>query len=107
MDKYKRQNKTEKQRKEELKQKLAAEEHRATAAYYPPNPQYKPPYEEDPLTLVRNLPLGPTQEGPSDCSGTEEEKRKMLELLNEEFDLDYYSELDSDSDTDYRYPMLL
>ena len=53
------------------------------------------------------MPPEPIQEGHSDCNRTEEEKRKMLELLNEEFDLDYYSEFDSDSDTYYRYQMLV
>ena len=47
---------------------------------------------------MRDLPLEPTQEGHSVCNRIEEEKRKMLELLNGEFNLDSYSELDSDSD---------
>ena len=50
MEKYKRQNKKEMQRKEELKQELAAEEHGESSAYYPPSPQYKPAYEKDPLS---------------------------------------------------------
>ena len=49
---------------------------------------------------MRDLPLEPTQKGHSDHNRIEEEKRKMLELFNEEFDLDYNSELDSDSDLD-------
>ena len=48
------------------------------------------------------MPLGPTQEGHSDHHKIEEENRKMLELLKEEFDLDYYSDSDADSDMDYR-----
>ena len=91
---------------EELKQILTAEEHRTTTAYYPHSPQYKPVYEEPP-TMVRDLPLEPTQEGHSDHNRIGEEKRKMLELLNKEFDLDYYSELDSNFDTYYRYQMLV
>ena len=47
---------------------------------------------------MRELPLEPTQEGHTDCNRIQKKKRKMLELLNEEFDLDYYS--DSDLDTD-------
>ena len=76
-------------------------------AYYLPDPQYKPAYEEDPPTL-RNLPPEPNQNGHSDHNGLEGKKRKVLELLYEEFDFDYYSEPDSDSDldTDYRYQML-
>ena len=73
-----------------------------------PSPQYKPAYEED-LPILRNLPPEPNQKGHLDCNRMEEERRKVLELLNEEFDLDYYSEpdCDSDSDTDYRYQMLV
>ena len=83
---------------------MAAEKHGASAAYYPTSPQYKPAYEEDP-PIIRDQPLRPTKEGQSDSHKMEEEKRKMLELLKEEFDLDCYSDSDSDSDsdTDYRY----
>ena len=52
----------------------------ATAAYYPPSPQYKPVNEEEPPTLVLDLPLKPTQEGPLDHNRTKKEKRKMQEL---------------------------
>ena len=54
---------------------------------------------------MRDLPVEPTQERHPDCNKIEEGKRQMLELLNEEFDLDYYS--DSDSDMDYRYQKLV
>ena len=40
MVKYKRQNKEMQRKEEELKQKLEAEEHGASTAYYPPSPQY-------------------------------------------------------------------
>ena len=87
---------------------MTAEEYGATAAYYPSSPQYKPVCEEESPTLMADLPPEPTQEGHSDHNRIEEEKRKMLELLNEEFYLDNYSGLDSDSDldTDYRYQTL-
>ena len=54
---------------------------------------------------MTDLPPEPTQEGHSDHNRIEKKKRKMLELLNGEFDFDYYSELESDYDldTDYRY----
>ena len=91
-------------KKEKLKQEQAAKEHRASAAYYPPSPQYKPAYEED-SPIMRDLPLEPTQGSHLDYYKIEEERRQMLELLNEEFDLDYYS--DSDSDVDCRYQTLV
>ena len=72
-------------KEEELKQKLAAEEHRATTTYYPLSPQYNSADEEDPPTL-RELPPEPTMEGHSDYNRIEEDNRKMLELLNEKFD---------------------
>ena len=56
---------------------------------------------------MRDLPPEPTHEGHSDSNRIEEEKRKMLELLKEEFDLDYYFDSDLDLDTDYRYQTLV
>ena len=96
----------EKQRKEELKQ-FDSRGTQGNCSLLPPSPQYKPVCEEEPPTLMRELPPEPYKGGHSDHNRTEEEKRKMLELLNEEFDLDYYSELDSDSDTDYGYQTLV
>ena len=72
-------------KEEKLKQELTAEEHRASAAYYPPSPQYKPAYEEDP-PIMRDLPPEPTQDVHSDHHKMKEEMRQMLELLKEELD---------------------
>ena len=47
-EKYQAKQKEMQRKEEELKQELAAEEHGASAAYYPLSPQYKPAYEEDP-----------------------------------------------------------
>ena len=58
-------------REEELKQELTAEEHGASATYYPPSPQYKAAYEEDP-PIMRDLPPEPTQEGHLDHNRIEE-----------------------------------
>ena len=89
-------------KRRKTKKELAAEEHGASAAYYPPNPQYKPAYEEDP-PIMRDLPPEPTHEGHLDHHKIEEEKRQMLELLKEESNFDYYSDSDSDPITDIEY----
>ena len=59
------------------------------------------------IPLKRDMLLEQIQGRHSDCNKIEEEKRQMLELLNEEFDLDNYSDSDSDSDTDCKYQTLV
>ena len=95
-----------KQRKEEGMKKRQEEEKKILdSSYYPPEPMYVANHEEQPPTVVNDLI--PTPENSSDVtqkkgkSKTEEDKRIVLELLNEERDLDYYS--DSDSELDYEY----
>ena len=64
-----------------------------------------PSYEEESPALVRNLVPAPAPEKIANTKPskkkvkTEEERRKMLELLDEENDLDYYSESDDDYQT--------
>ena len=65
-----------------MKRRLSAEQH--TNNYYPPSPQYRPSYD--------------IQDRPSHHYKTEEERRKRLELLNERYNLDYFSESDSESE---------
>ena len=89
MEKRKRE---EKQRKEdELRRKLMIEQ--CSNDYYPPRPQYRPSYEENPLNI---------QERSSHHYKTEEGRRERLELLNNKYNLDYYSESDSESEHEYR-----
>ena len=74
--------------------------------YYPPEPMYVPSHEEQPPTLVNDLI--PALENSQDAKQnegickTEEDKRIILELLDEERDLDYYSDSESESDCDYQ-----
>ena len=75
------------------------------SSYHPPEPMYVPNHEEQPPTVVNNLI--PAPENSRDTmqnkgkSKTKEDKRIVLELLNEEGDLNYYS--DSESESDYKY----
>ena len=75
--------------------------------YYPPDPQHKPAYEEDP-PILRNLPPESNQNGHSDHNGLEEEKRKVLELYMKNLTLITIlsQTLFLIWDTDYRYQML-
>ena len=73
--------------------------------YYPPEPIYMHSHEEQPPTLVNDLI--PAPENSRDAkqnkreNKTEEDRRIVLELLDEERDLDYYSYCESESDYDY------
>ena len=75
--------------------------------YYPSSPMYVPSYEEEPHALVRDLIPKLISEKPRNVKQNrkenkmEEDRRIVLELLDEEKDLDYY--WDSDSDSDYNY----
>ena len=81
----------EKQEKEDtLRRKLAAEQ--CTDNYYPPSPQYRPSYKENPLNI---------QDRPSHHYKTEEGRRERLELLNNKYNLYYYSDSDSESEHEY------
>ena len=81
----------EKQRKEDkLRRKLAAKQ--CTDNYYPPSPQYRLSYEENPLNI---------QGRSSHNYKTEQGRRERLELLNDKYNLDYYSESDSESEHEY------
>ena len=55
--------------------------------YYPPSPQYSPPYDF-PDRLSHHYK-------------TKEERKERLEFLNDKYNLDYYS--DSDSDSEYEH----
>ena len=67
--------------KEEEKQKR---EDQLKRNYYPPSPQYIPSYN--------------IQDRQSHHYKTEEERRERLEFLNDRYNLDYYSEYDSESE---------
>ena len=76
----------EKQKKEDqLKRKLTAEQ--CINNYYPPSPQYRPSYN--------------IQDGPSHHHKTEEERKERLELSNDRYNLEYYSESDTESEHEY------
>ena len=61
-----------------------------------------PSYKEKTPTLVNNLVPNPTPEKTRNTTQnkkegkTEEDRRMMIELLDEENDLNYYSDADSD-----------
>ena len=105
--KEKRERKNRK-KEEEKKQKLATKECKTKpiATCYPPNPQYIPDYEEESSILARGLLPRPAPENITSNSRQEdkknEERRTMLELLDEEINLDYCSESDSDSEYGYQ-----
>ena len=91
----------EKQRKE-VRQRQKEEKKILDLNYYPPEPMYIPSHGEQPPTMVNDLILAP--ENSRDTLQKEEkskteDRRIVLELLNEETDLDYYS--DSESELDY------
>ena len=71
----------EKQKKEDkLRRKLTAEQHMDN--YYPPSPQYRLFYKENPFNI---------QNKPSHHNKTDEGRRERLEHLNDKYNLDYYS----------------
>ena len=69
---------------------------------------YVSSYEEETPTLVSDLVPNPTSERTRNAkqnekeNKTEKSRRILLELSDEENDLDYYSDLDSDSDYSYQ-----
>ena len=69
---------------------------------------YVPSYEEESPALVRDLIQKLALEKPRNMkqnekeNKTEEDRRIVLELLDEEKDLDVYSDSDSDSHYDYQ-----
>ena len=73
--------------------------------YYLPSAMYIPICEEEPPALLRDLIPDLTAEKTTNTKQnknedkTEEDRRMMLELLDEENDLDFYS----DSDSDHKY----
>ena len=71
-----------------MRRKLITEQ--CTSNYYPPSPQYKLSYR--------------VQDRPSHHYKTEaeEERRERLELLNNKYNLDYYSESDSESEHEHK-----
>ena len=101
--------KKEKQRKEEkMRQRQEAEEYEKAKPdpnCYPLSSMYIPVCEEEPPTLLRDLIPDSDLEKTTNTKQnekedkTEEDRRIMLELLDEENNLDYYS----DSDSDYEY----
>ena len=59
-----------------------------------------PSSEEESPPQVRNMVPDPALEKTLNTKQNEEDRRTMLELLDEENDLDYYT--DSESDDDYQ-----
>ena len=89
-----------KQRQDEENQTL-----NSSSNYYPLEPIYLPNHKEWPPTVINNLILSPeisrdTKQDKRDIK-TEDNRRIIMKLLDEERDLDYY--LDSESETDYVY----
>ena len=69
-------------------------------------PMYVSNHEEQPPTLVNNLVLAPedsqnTQQDKRD-NKTEEDGRIIMQISDDERDLDYYSDCDSESDCEYQ-----
>ena len=79
-----------------MKQRQEEERKNLDPNYYQPEPIYVPRLKEQPPTLVNDLILAP--ENSRDIkqskrkSKTEEDRRIVLEHLDEERDLDYYSD---------------
>ena len=76
------------------------------SGYYPPESMDVSNYEEQPSTLVSNLVPTPeesrdTQQDKSD-NKTEEDRRVIMQLLDDERDIDYYSNSDSDLECEYQ-----
>ena len=93
--------KWEKQRKEEeMRQGQEEKEEILDSGYYPPEPMYVSHHEEQPPMLVNNLVLA--SEDPRDMqqdksiNKTEEDRRVIMSILDDERDVDYYSDSDSD-----------
>ena len=100
-----REEEGETKEEEEIKQRQEEEEKKnLDLNYYPPSPRYVPNYEEGPPALVGDLipklalEKCRVMKQSKEENTMEEDRRIVLELLDEERDLDHYSELDSDSD---------
>ena len=65
----------------------AKKEDQLKSNYYPPSPQYSPSYD--------------FPDGLSQHYKTEEERKERLEFLKDKYNLDYYSDSDSDSKHEY------
>ena len=61
--------------------------------YYPPSPKYSPSYDF-PDSLSHHYKM-------------EKDRRERLEFLNDKYDLDYYSDSDSNSDSNHEYETLI
>ena len=89
-----------------MKQRQEEEKKILNPNYYPLEPIYVPHHEEELPTLVNDLILAmETSREAKQNEGkgkTEKDRRIILELLNEESDLDYYSDSESGSDYDYQ-----
>ena len=84
----------EKQKKgNKLRRKLIGGQ--CTDNYYVPGPQYRLSYGENPLNILN----GPSCHYKTKAEG---EWRERLELLNNKYNLDYYSESDSESEHEYK-----
>ena len=91
-------------KEEEMMQRQAEEKTVLGSNYYPPEPIYIPNHKSQPPTVVNDLILAPEnfrELNRTRDTKTEDDRRVIMQLLDEERDLDYFS--DSESESDYEY----